>query len=58
MKESNADTTTLSDAELAAKAQEDLNMEGEMDQVRRKVRLHRINLNLLKYRISFSQLIH
>ena len=58
MKEGNSGTTTLSDTELAAKAQEDLNMEGEMDEVRRKVRLHKINLNLLKNRISFSQLIH
>jgi hypothetical protein len=38
MQESNYDTSTLSDAELAAKAQEELNMEGEMNEVRRKGR--------------------
>ena len=61
MQESNYDTSTLSDADLAAKAQEELNMEGEMNEVRLKGRWELIHRNLLKNEsscISFSQLFH
>lgn len=58
MKESTNDQTTFSDEELSAKAQEELNMEGEMNEVSWTIRTHLLKESRRIVLSSFSQLYH